>query len=377
MDRVVVHVGGYNPDALDGVAATLVGQCDALQRLGLPLEIWGFDPTATEPSSDLTSGGIRIHRLPRHRNPLLAAVSLPAITRRWIEGRLADIALFHLHSVFVPTNNLLANLGKPYVVSPNGGWGPQVAKGRSRLLKALWIFLREKHLWFRARWVQAVSETEIRDLAALPGMARVHHIPNGVSLPPLPTGDPVRDVWLFLGRLAIEHKGLDRLVAAYADCRGRGIDLPKLVLAGPDFRGGRSRIEQIATEHGVLDRIELPGPVTGDAKRRLFERSALFLHTSRWEGMPLSILEAMAHGVPCLLTEGTTMVPIIREHECGLDAGDSVGGIAAALESALTSDLKGMGERARDCVKKRFSWSSVATELKPLYEAIDREHPAK
>lgn len=364
----IVHVGEYAHDALNGVSATVAGQCDALHREGVALEIWNFDSTITEVREGTTQCGIPLFQLPRFQHPLVAASMLPATTRQWIKSRRAEIHRLHLHSVFVPSNNLLADLGIPYIVTPNGGWGEGVLKGRNRFLKSVWIALREKKLWSRAQAIQAVSESEARELAQLPGMARIIYIPNGVEIPPLKQIHGARAVWLYLGRFAVEHKGLDRLISSYARCLKSSEALPKLVLAGPDFREGKTAVLQMIAEHALEDHVVLRDPVVGEEKGRLFGEASLFVHTSRWDGMPLSVLEAMAHGLPCLVTEGTNMVPVIREFDCGFPAGDSLEEIQKAMILAQESNLKGMGARARHCVEEHFSWSSVAAKLMSLYE---------
>ena len=163
--RAIIHVGEYAHDALNGVTGTLAGQCDALHREGVTLEIWTLDTAITEVREGTTKSGIPFFRLPRFQHPLIAASMLPASTRRWITSRRGEIHRLHLHSVFVPSNNLLADLGVPYIVTPNGGWGEGVLKGRNRFLKAVWVMLREKKLWSRAQAIQAVSESEARELA--------------------------------------------------------------------------------------------------------------------------------------------------------------------------------------------------------------------
>ncbi|QJE96980.1 glycosyltransferase family 4 protein [Luteolibacter luteus] len=365
--KIIVHVGGYDPDALDGVSATLAGQCDALHRMGVAVEIWGFDPRVMDVTEGRTGSGIPLFRLPRCKHPLVAAFMMPPVTRRWIASRAGDIHRLHLHSVFIPSNNLIADLGLPYVVTPNGGWGERVLSGRNRLLKRLWVMLREKKLWSRAQAIQAVSEAEEKELSHLPAMGKVTYISNGVKIPPLDQIKGGRSVWLFLGRLAIEHKGLDRLITSYARCRQRAGSLPGLVLVGPDFRDGKAELERLIAEHSLQEHVEIRGPVVGGDKDRLFGEASLFLHTSRWEGMPLSILEAMSRSLPCLLTEGTNMVPLIRKFECGFPAGNSEDEIVEAMLLAKDGDLSALGQRARQCIEDNFSWDSVAKKLTTLY----------
>src|SRR5215471_42145 len=107
----IVQVGNYDRNALDGVSTTVVGQCDALAQLGIPLEIWSFEVGLSGVHEEQTSSGISIYRIPRFKNPVLAALLLPRTARVWIRRRLPEVALFHLHSVFSPPNNYVAKLG--------------------------------------------------------------------------------------------------------------------------------------------------------------------------------------------------------------------------------------------------------------------------
>jgi glycosyltransferase involved in cell wall biosynthesis len=365
--RPVVLLGKYDPAALDGQIMTVVGQADGLHNAGVNVEVWSFSRYILEPQHSKTRTGADIWVLPLFRPKLASVCAMPRGTRRWIEGRLGEIQLFHCHAVFSPIHNQLAKFGKPYVVTPNGGWSTVVFGGRNRLAKRLWMELSEKRFWSGARFVQAVSSGEQERLKELPKMTRIEPIPNGVDLPALDSGAK-RDAWVFMGRLAIDHKGLDRMVRAYAICRKKGLALPKLVLAGPDFRGGRQFLTDLIAAHGLEKEIELPGPVNGKEKEALLNRASLFLHTSYWEGLPLSILEAMAHGVPCFVTRGTNFTGVIKESGAGYCAGDSDEEIAAAMASVDKQASLAMGMRARQLIEKEYTWERVAERLVQAYE---------
>jgi glycosyltransferase involved in cell wall biosynthesis len=374
--KKIIHIGQYHEEAFDGVAVTVVGQVDALRRLGFDVEVWSFSGTVDAPEKSQTAAGAPRWKLPVSRSRFTSVLMLPHVTRDWIASRLSEIALFHIHSVFTPRNNLIADLGVPYVITPNGGWSPRVLSGRNRFAKWLWIRAKEKRLWSRATAIQGVSEPEVKEMRQLPGIAPVHLIPNGMAIPDDGEEDPARDrdTWLFIGRLALAQKGLERMVRAYHLCRERGAALPKLVIAGPDFRGGRAELETLIRSLGMENWIHLPGPVTGPAKREALERAGLFLHTSKWEGMPLAMLEAMAHGVPCLATAGTNMMETIAQHGAGYPAGESIAEIADAMERANSGDSRAAGLAAREMVRNKFSWPSVAERLHDVYRPIlDRQ----
>ena len=370
---LIVHVGNYDPDALEGVAITLVGQCNALLESGLPVEVWTFRGDVTEVSSRKYPNGLEVHVLPRHRNQFLAAMALPPVTKEWIARRLPEVRFFHLHSVFSPHNNRVASLGIPYAVTPNGGWGPAVILGRRSLMKRIWIRLFEESLWKNASFVQAVSPNEVSDLEALGIGSHVVLVPNGtdiVSRVERPADLPRR--WLFLGRLAVNQKGLDLLLQGYARAKGQGAPLPHLILAGPDFRGGMNTLKALAKELLIDDVVEFPGPVTGAVKEALWNSCELFLHTSRWEGLPLSILEALGHGIPCLVTPETGLGDWMEMNYSGWHVKGDIESIAAKL-AALAIDPQEIEAKARKtqvAAMRDYSWEAIGKKLSDFYVSV-------
>lgn len=375
--KLVVHVGNYDPDALDGVSTTVVGQCNALIKSGTPIEVWTFRCGLHEVETQQMPNGLRVHLLPRYRNPFLAAMALPAATRTWIAKHLPNVRLFHLHSVFSPQNNRVAALGVPYGVTPNGGWGPSVIHGRRSLMKRMWITLFEKSLWRNAAFVQAVSRNETTDLESLGVASTTVLIPNGTTIAPRidPVEPSVRQ-WLFLGRLAVDQKGLDLLLQAYASAKKDGANLPRLVLAGPDFRDGLHSLKALAKKLAIETDVEFPGPVTGDSKTALWKASEAFVHTSRWEGLPLSILEALGQGIPCLVTPETGLADWMEANECGWRVNGDVPSIARTLSSLSAEPrlIKTKAANTKPAVTRDFSWEAIARKL---LDAYSRDLPRK
>jgi len=157
------------------------------------------------------------------------------------------------------------------------------------------------------------------------------------------------------------------MVRAYAICRKKGVSLPRLVLAGPDFRDGRKFLLDLISANGLEQDIELPGPVRGKDKEMLLNRASLFLHTSRWEGLPLAMLDAMAYGAPCFVTNGTNFTGVIKESGTGYCAGESDEEIADAMARVNSQECLVMGLRARQLVEKEYTWNRVSDRLIQAY----------
>jgi glycosyltransferase involved in cell wall biosynthesis len=303
-------------------------------------------------------------------------MAAPKAARRWIASQLPQVDFIHLHSVFSPQNNFGARLGVPYGVTPQGGWSRQVLKGRRAAAKAVWVALFEKGLWAGASFIQAVSNTEERELRQLPKMGHLEFIPNGVDIPLAAANIPTRaPYFLFLGRLAVEQKGLDLLIKAYGAARKQHAFLPDLLIAGPDYRGGGAVLKALVSRLGLGDKVQLIGPVFGETKSQLLAGAYVFVHPSRWEGMPLSILEALGQGTPCLVSQATGLSEWVEARSCGWSTGLDAHNLAEALVR-LASDEKDVWAKAQHAcssVRSDYSWANIAHRLSSLYGRVARE----
>lgn len=120
---------------------------------------------------------------------------------------------------------------------------------------------------------------------------------NAVPVPERPCSPCSHQDVLFLGRLDV-NKSPDVLLRASRKMLDRH-PAAKLLFGGDGYP---ERYEVLARELGIVDRCEFLGWITGDDKERLFERAGVYCLPSKNEGMPMSVLEAMAHGIPTIAT---------------------------------------------------------------------------
>ncbi|MGQ9919482.1 MAG: glycosyltransferase, partial [Bryobacteraceae bacterium] len=147
-------------------------------------------------------------------------------------------------------------------------------------------------------------------LALVPG-CRTVVIPHGVDLPPTNALAGKTDflarypqwkdrrILLFLSRLH-EKKRPSWLIRALAALRG---DFPDLgvIFAGPDA-GAKEELEILSRQLGVEERVGLIGFVQGEEKSQLLAAADLFCLPSQHENFGVAVVEAMAHGVPVVVT---------------------------------------------------------------------------
>jgi glycosyltransferase involved in cell wall biosynthesis len=368
----VAHVGSFRPDSDNGVHQCIVALTRTLASRDQPIEVWHLTHRVREPSGRVVDG-VQVFDLPSFQRRSVSAVAIPSVTRRWLRERVRHVDGVHLHSVFQSDHITVVKLGVPYILTPHGGYSDGVINGRRRQLKRIWFRLWERRLLEGARAVHVVSPAEEESLRQLGVSARVVHVPNGIEGEA--TSDRVSSYnasgpWVYMGRLAVVQKGLDHLLDAYAAATRERPQLPPLILAGPDFRDGLRQLEVQADRLDISGRVSFVGAVHGQAKEQLLSKASLFVHTSRWEGMPLAVLEAMRAGIPVLVTEATNVAAEVASVGAGFAAANRVSSVAGAMVAAFdASDLEraAMGVRARAHIRDRYSWPAITDEMSVVY----------
>ena len=372
----VAHVGAYATESITGPEKALAALIEHLPRHGVDVQVWQFDSTTDEITSkrDL---GVKVVRLPARERFANFVVGLRGETRAFLKDASTRVDLVHFHSVFLAQHTRAGRvLSVPYVISPRGGYGSRVLTGRNRLAKRVWLALFEHRYVNAARALHAVSEQEALELERLVPKDRIFYVPNGVENEFLdrPIQDPVDRTFLFLGRLAIQHKGIDLLLEAYSILlQGQGGGATQLVLAGPDFRGDRGVIEDAIRDRQLEGRVTLPGGIFGQEKWALIDRAYAFVLTSRWEGMPFALLEALSAGRPAIVTPETNMGSLVDEYGAGILVRGDPESIAEGMQALLElnpREYRQMQQRARALVRDRFTWDQITRLLADRYRSL-------
>jgi len=217
----------------------------------------------------------------------------------------------------------------------------------------------------------AVGERAAREVEEIAGLRRgsVRAIANGVPSrsaagPSAPgRGHGPGLVVGSLGRLT-EQKGYDLLVAALPSLPAARV---VLVGDGPE----RQALERLASELGVAERFRITG-WKADARAEL-PSFDVFALPSRWEGMPLSILEAMHAGLPVLATDVGSIAEVVADGDTGfVVAPDDLPALRLRLGDLLADgELRGrMGERAHALAAERYTDAAMAGRYEALYRRM-------
>lgn len=175
---------------------------------------------------------------------------------------------------------------------------------------------------------------------------------------------------LFVGTFG-ERKGSRELLEALAALRGRDVDVALTFVGREEHRGEESALREAARELGVIEVLTFAGVVPRDALHPFYEAGDVFCLPSRFEGLPMALLEAMAFALPVVATPVGGIADVVVDGETGLlVAPGNVAELADAVATlARDSALRTrMGEAGRERVLRLAGPATIAHEWRRIYD---------
>jgi glycosyltransferase involved in cell wall biosynthesis len=241
--------------------------------------------------------------------------------------------------------------------------------------KAVWKGI-ESMAYGQLSALTALTRQTAAWLAANTNAKRIEVIPNPIQLPLPENGQriepeslckPGRNLLLAAGRLA-PQKGFDLLIEAFGKLSERHPNWDLAIVGqGPE----RSRLEMEISESGLKQRVLLPGWAGNVAD--WYGRADLYVMSSRYEGFPNALAEAMAHGLPAVSFDcDTGPKDIIRDGTDGfLVPKEDAGALVAALDRLMgDADLRTQFKGAAIEIRDRYSIHRVAQMWECLFEEL-------
>lgn len=376
------YAPGY---AFGGVTRAVEGMARALAVRGHSVTVLTTDALSQTKrytgASDALQGGVRVVRVRnistalRGKLNLSTPLGMGSVAAELLEN--ADV--LHLHELRTAENLLVTPVAErlkvPMVLSPHGTLTLTTGRGT---LKRVWDRFLTPVVTRRVSAVIALTRAEADDTRKLWTVLRVTFdrfgveiVPNGVN-PDEFTDLQGRNLFraryglengpvcLFLGRLHA-RKGIEVLVRAF---REANVPNARLLIAGPDE--GMLPILQPLLD----DRMVVTGYLDGKERLAALAAADLFCLPATGEGLSMAALEAMAAGLPVILSPGCNL-PEAAEAGAGMVVAAQVEPLAAAL-SALLPDARQRAEMSaagQALVCERFTWGAVAAQLEHVYES--------
>lgn len=284
-----------------------------------------------------------------------------------------DIVVFHetYRAEYLAISRHLRKNKIPYVIIPHGELSKEAQKKKWIKKKAANILLFNRFINGAAA-VQCLSEREMQ----MTRFGKKRFVgTNGINMPrksKIAFHDN-ETKFVFIGRLEAHIKGLDLMLDAFKENEAlMKANNARLYIYGPDLNGRYAALEEMIKERELGEIVKLSHEVSGQEKEDILFDADIFIQTSRSEGMPMGILEALSYGLPCLVTEGTTLANIIERHDAGWAASTDAKSIAIKIRDAVNGKEKFAikSRSAAELIAQNFEWDVVANKTINTYKSL-------
>ena len=176
-------------------------------------------------------------------------------------------------------------------------------------------------------------------------------------------------ILLFLGRIH-EKKGFDLLIPALAAAIKQGVSM-HLIIAGPDEGGYQKIVEGMIDSHKVGNSISFLGEVGGKKKLELLGGSDLFVLSSHQEGDSVAVKEALASGLPVIITHACHLNEV-EFLNAGIVCDEDISQLTSAIVLMANNHglRKVMSENARRMIFNHYQSKNINQELEKIYKDI-------
>jgi glycosyltransferase involved in cell wall biosynthesis len=369
----VLHVIPSLAERSGGPAAAIVPMCRALQQQGIEVEIVTTNEGRSEIKADclLAGAGVPVRFFPVQ---LGASYKYSRPLATWLGQHVKEFALVHVHAVFnhasVAAARACRRADVPYVVRPLGTLDPWSMKQKP-VRKHLFWYLFAKRLLAASAAVHYTAAAEKTAAEAYFGMNHGRVVPLGVNVNGLQNPEGVANYFpmlsgkpyvLVVSRLH-PKKCLAELIEAF---KSVPVQRWRLVIAGD---GPREYVEFLKGKADRSERIVFNGWVEGKQKEALMRGASLFALPSRQENFGLSVMEAMACGVPVLVTPQVNLAREIDDAGAGWIV--NLKELSNGLAGVIANDEERL-QRGRVAYEfaKRYSWEQVGRDLTDFYKEI-------
>jgi glycosyltransferase involved in cell wall biosynthesis len=300
----------------------------------------------------------------------------------WLDRHVQEVDAVHIHAVFshvcLAAARACRKHGVPYVVRPLGSLDPWSLRQR-RFGKWLLLRVAASRMLRGAAFIHYTTKEEQRLAETGLRLGRGAVVPLGVDPELLDgTGPETRGeapYVLALGRVH-EKKGLELLIHAFLEAAHRhDLRMWRLVIAGDGEPRYVAGLRALASRNGGGERVVFSGWLDGQSRVTALRRAALVASPSHQENFGLSVVEALACGVPVLVSTEVNLAAEIEAAGAGWVTPLDRAAMVASLRDAMHrgNERTQRGRAGRELVCRRFTWSAVGEQLLAMYRtATDR-----
>jgi glycosyltransferase involved in cell wall biosynthesis len=301
---------------------------------------------------------------------------------RWLKDNVETFDVVHAHGLFsfapVAAAFLARRADVPYVLRPLGVLAPYGMTQHHPRLKKVSLALIERRLIEAASAMHFTSRAELNEAEALGLKCRGVVIPLGI--------DSGGSNWesgckrpnrtepfelLFLSRID-PKKNIEGLMRALALVISKSLPVV-LTIAGGGDRDYLSRLQSLAHALDIAGHVKWIGHVEGEKKAEALEGARAFVLPSYSENFGLAAVEALAAGLPCIVSREVAIAPDIETACAGFVVGTDAESIAAGIERLIAGGearYSALSTAARALAVNAFSLEAMGERLEALYRDI-------
>lgn len=253
---------------------------------------------------------------------------------------------------------------KPILLVPHGSLTKHHRK-KSPVKKQFWELTAGRFVRRTLQAFMVASEIESTELLEVFPLSKTHVTGIGTELPPPPASqgrtmpvpsDTIR--LLSVARIA-PKKRIDLMIDALHELSRRGVKA-QLVIAGDGPAEDVERLENQARKLGLTEWVKFVGMLAGADKTAAYSSSDIFLAPSDDENFGMSVAEALAHGLPCIVSSNVaSAAQLPRTAGIVLDR-PTASNIASAITDLMTDNVADMRAAAAEYARLQFDWHSIA-----------------
>lgn len=308
---------------------------------------------------------------------------------RWLWQHIRDYDILDNHYLFSYASTCAGAIARwqkvPYTVRTMGQLAPW-ALAQSRRKKQLYTLIIERHNLNHATAIHCTSAGEVEDVRNFGITAPTVTLSLGVD-PQIELPDakqklrqiynlaPETPVVLFLSRLHYKKRP-DLLIEALHRLKNENHDF-HLILAGSGEPDYLNYLTDLVSSLGLASHTSTPGFVSGKDKDLLLQGSDIFVLPSFSENFGIAVAEALAAGLPAIVTPDVQIASEIAAAEAGVVIEGNVEALAGAIAQLLSSPNQRhqLGEKAAKLAGDRYSWEAHAPQLADIYTCIIQQQP--
>lgn len=327
-----------------------------------------------------------VDRWSRHfPHPLIQRFLFCSELTRYLRRNVKYFDVVHIHFIYAFPSLSAALISKrqevPYVLTLHGNLDPYMQR-KNRLVKDIYLNLYGRRALNAAAALHLVSEGERQMLRTFKISAPNVVIGFGLNVEKFQRQSRGRfraqrpelankRIIMSLSRLSYT-KGLDLLVEAFRDVAGAHPDV-HLLIVGPDD-GFERHLRLMIRWYALADRVTLTGRVDEEEKISALHDADVFVLPSYSEAFGLAMIEAMACGLPVLLTDQAALARELEEQGAALVVRSDIQELASGLRLLVNDEKlrRRIGAVGIRLVADRFSWNTSTTQFVQLYENVAR-----